>query len=631
MPGLVLVGMTLVVGAGGAAVAARLAAPGLVDRITTLMICALAELVAVLLVLGAADELRPWPVAGVEIGASVLLVVGLGAAATGRFVVGLGADLMAVVGRWRVLVRHPWLALLALTAAVELAWHVLIALALPVTGFDALEYHLTTVGWWLQHAGFTPNLLDKFSAGYPASTELVFAHVAMFTHNAHAVDLTQIGFAGLGALATAGLARAFGAIRVYAAGAGLLFFVTPIVLAQSRVAYVDVAAAAELAACLLCLCRALILGRAGDGRRALGAVAVSGLAAGLCIGAKPTGLPWVVAVIAALVVGVTLLWRRAVAAVAAVGVFLLTTVGLGGYWYIRDWVKYHNPVYPQALHVLGVAVFHGEALIDPAPKYRHFPLNVLWSWVYDALPFAKVHAVAIDQRQGGLGPAFVYLLLPLAVVFVVQAVRRRHDGDASTWLVIAAVVIGVLLSPYAWWSRFTMQLVVLGAALAALTFTRLGRWRLGSLPGAPALATLMTLAALAGAALVTKSTDVSPSAVGALSVRQVLHEARHPVLGEFLDAGGAGVADGAPAGSVVAEDPANVIFSFAPFGAHFERRVVAVDLRSPGVLGRLAAAGARYVFVAPPLYLQQPVTLPPTGFSLVLAADGYRLYRVTGT
>jgi len=175
-----------------------------------------------------------------------------------------------------------------------------------------------------------------------------------------------------------------------------------------------------------------------------------------------------------------------------------------------------------------------------------------------------------------------------------------------------------------------MQLVVLGAALAALTLTRLGRWRIASVTGAPALATLMTLAALVGVALVTKSTDVTPSTAGALSVHQVLHEARHRALGVFLDPGGSAVADAAPAGSVVAEDPANVTFSFAPFGTRFERRVVGVDLRSPGVLGRLTAAGAQYVFVAPPLYVQQPVTLPSSGFTLVLSADGYRLYRVTG-
>lgn len=631
---LVLVALSAVLLVGGGALSSRMVGRSLLDRVMSLVVTSLSLVVALLLVAGVAGILRPVPVACLEGGATAVLLTATGGPRrTAAWFSALGADLLAVARRWPALWRRPWLVVLLAVSGAELLWRAALTLVLPPTGFDALEYHLTTVAWWLQRGGFGRNPLDAFSAGYPANTELLFTHVALFTHDARLVGLTQLALAVVGALATAALGRTMGAARADAATAGCVFFLTPVLLAQSRVAYVDVAAATTLVCSLYFLLR-FASPDEGDRTSPVVFLGLSGLGAGLCLGTKVTGLPWVSAL--ALVVAVLLVWRTRrgrlspMAALGTGAVFLAGSVALGGYWYVHDLVQYHDPVYPQMLALLGTVVFPGRHLVDAAPSYRSFPANVAWSWAHDLLPFVKTPVIAVDQRDGGLGPAFVYVLLPLSAVLAVQTALRRSGRRAAIVTLVAAVCLGWLLSPYAWWSRFTLQLAAAGAALAAVTLTGMRHRRLGRLPLRGAVASVLALAALVGAANATRSTDVVPSAHGPLSLSAVLRLATHPAARNQLDPGGLTVAAAAPAGATVAVDPANVTFSFAAFGAGFQHRVVAVDLTTPDLGAELGALHAQYVFTAPALYLQRPADVSGRGLTLVRALDGYRLYRVAG-
>ena len=103
-------------------------------------------------------------------------------------------------------------------AALALAWQLLVALVLPPFAFDALTYHLTIVATWLQQDNLDPTPLSLCCSHYPANAELMFTWPVLFEGSDALVDTVQIGFAVLGSLATAGIARSAGLGRAAVGG-----------------------------------------------------------------------------------------------------------------------------------------------------------------------------------------------------------------------------------------------------------------------------------------------------------------------------------------------------------------------------------------------------------------------------
>ncbi len=614
---------TLVLFIGGAALAARLSGPSLVERLLALQIATVSELVICLLVAGTAHFLRPLPVAIEYVGVSALLVFASGGRRTGEWVRRLGGDLGRTAWAGRRALRSPWVALLAVVSLGELAWRCALAFLLPPTGQDALNYHLVTVAWWLQRGAFVANPFRVTSEGDPANTELVFAHVALFSHNVQVVDLTQIAFALSGALATAGMARLLGARRAMAAVAGVLFFLTPIVLAQSMAAYVDVATASAFAACLYFITRYLrrlsppVARNPARSRRLL---LLAGLAGGLCLGSKSQTPIWIASIAIVLAVNLALVVRRGWLtpwrALSALGTFVLVTVALGGYWYIRDSVVHGNPVYPDLVSVAGRTVFKGYPMLQASPST--FPISIVKSWAHDLVPFAHSEAFyRYDQRAGGLGPVWVYVMLPILVFAAIGLVRHR---DRILLCVLAMVTLAWLASPYPWWSRFTIELVVVGAAVTAVCLSRL------STRTATALAWIMTALVLLGVAMTSWQYQLGDGR--AIDTPQVVRLAGATPETRTVNLGGYNVANRVPTGDLVALDPENVSLPFIAWGMHFQHRVVAVDLAPRGLGPRLRASGAQYVFVATRDTYGRTVHLPRPLVQLVASQGGLSLYRV---
>ena len=624
-----LTAATAILAFGGAAIAARLSGRGLIERTLALIVGALSELIVCLLVAGMGGFLNPPGVAlSYLVASSILVCLVAGPRRTWAWMKTLARDAGRAIGDGKRVLRRPWIAVLAAVSAVELVWRGVLAYALPLTGSDALHYHLTTVAWWLQTAGFSENPFTAESRGYPSGTELVFAHVALFAHRIEVVNLVQIGFALLGALATAGLARVFGARRGTSAVAGMLFFLTPVVLAQSAIAYVDIAAASEFTASLYFISRYL----RGSEETSSGAdrknVLLAGLAGGLALGSKPSAPLWISAVIFALVVfsffartryAVPL--RRSAGTLA---VFVAAVMIVGGYWYVRNSVVYHDPVYPASVVVHSRTLFRGaagmEQLVESPPgRAPRFPLSIAHSWAHDLVPFLTTERFyRYDQRSGGLGPVWIYILLPALGLSVLRLAKKR---DVAVIGILATVTLAWLASPYAWWSRFSLFLVSIGAAAAAVQIDRLWPLRRAKL-----LAWGMVATVLLGVCMATWEYQLGDGR----SIDTVA-AARLVAAGQAertLDIGGFEVAQRAPAGSVVAVDPNDVTILFPVWGLRFERKVVAVDLDAAGAWDRLRRSGAEYVFVASERAARRVSLLRPGSTRLVAAKKGFRIFRI---
>jgi hypothetical protein len=378
----------------------------------------------------------------------------------------------------RELVGAPLATVLILVALATLGILVVLALLLPPFGYDAYTYHLPMVAVWMQTGNISTRVpYNGYSNEYPADTELIYTWLALFVHNYSLQSLCQVFYSLAGWLAVAGIGRAVGLRRSLALAAGALYFVTPIVLANSLSAYVDMAFAAMCLILTFFTLRHIYEPRTGH-------LALAGLAGGLCIGMKSTGVVYVVIAIAVLTGSYALRWWRSGEKQArktrervlsdlatAVAFFAIPIVAFGSYWYARDWVNFGNPVYPYTITLFG-HVFPGLGTIQDIlvkqqtpPQWANLPSwrQAVASWQTD-LP-GKFTTYGYDQRLGGFGVQWPLLELPALALFTLYALWKRLD---LCFTLVLPTLIVLLLQPASWWSRYMVFIV--GPAAVALFF-----------------------------------------------------------------------------------------------------------------------------------------------------------------
>jgi hypothetical protein len=613
----------VLVSLSAAAVIARLRLVSLPDRAVGFGTLAVAQVELSLLVSGALlDSLRR----------PTLLAVN--AVATAAALLYGGRDLLAAVRAVRLPERTrlrrvaPWAAILVVVAAAEVAWRTFSAAVLPPYAWDGLSYHLTTTAEWIQRGKLVTNPLSLCCAHYPLNTELTFVWPGLLLGNDTLVDGVQIGFAVLGTAAVAGIARVAGCSRTGACAAGAIFFLTPVILAQSATNYNDVAFTGMFLCGLFFVLRYVV---AGVTRPAY--LALAGLGAGFALGSKGTGLIYAGVLLLVVVGGVVVVRRRSepLAAGGAVLAFCASLILTGAFWYGRNLVDHGNPVYPFDLSIAGIRLFSGplhlsQILSNPI-QYRGESnwSRVVHSWFHDATPTRGGSAFYnYEERIGGFGIVWPWVALPAIAVFVLYAVRRRRDLLLAFILPIAVIFV---LQPYEWWSRFTMILPALGAVAIVFVLERV-RGRLLA-----ALQVVVVTLVLLGAALATGRVD--PAGHGhVLSAFQVVRLATAPgserTLGRlfhyeyrWLDH----IPINVPVDVELGNEPR---FVYPEFGPKFERAVHALRARDePSLTRRLQADRPAYVLVGDGSRLDKLASASP---ALHLVYRNYRVaaYRVSG-
>jgi hypothetical protein len=369
-----------------------------------------------------------------------------------------------------------WLAALVVVACAEIAWRIVIGIVMPPYAGDALWYHLTTVAGWIQHGRIGPSELSIWSTVHPQGGELDFAWTALLLGDDRLVDLVQLPFAVLGAVAVAGIGRTCGLTRRSAAAAGCLFLLTPIVLSQTTASYTDTASIALVLTAyhfLLRAVRALLEDRVNvpTGPWLL----LAGLAGGLALGTKQLALLYMAVLAGVLIAGLVVTFARhqrsAAALVQFLALFALPLVALGAYHYIETWVRFGSPAYPVRVALFGLELFSGHPLnqfLSTPPSEGTWWREIWGQWHADHffLTHPRFHAYSYDGRPSGLGPLWSYLGFVALIAFAVRTAWRER---VLFWTAVAPVGIMLALQPYRWWSRFTMILAAFGViAIMAL-------------------------------------------------------------------------------------------------------------------------------------------------------------------
>ena len=369
---------------------------------------------------------------------------------------------------WRALAWPPTAAA-AVIVVLSIATRVVLAVRLPVADLLGWQYHLDFVDVWLQANRIVGVPQNQWTDGWPATGELLTTWLAAFGRSDALTGFTGLLPIPIAMVGCMGLARSFGASRETALLAGLLFGMTPAMLALAGTTYVDTAFTAAVVAAWWYGLRMI------GGERDASAALLFGIAVGLALGIKGTSFILVLPMLAT--VGTILLvdavrgisghtrlwapWRPVVA--LAVPVLLL-----GASWYLKNLLVHGNPVYP-----IGIGPFEGleagsygappepDALQGLAPVAQ-----IAISWAHDW----QLGTYLYNQRPGGFGHAWL-LLVALAVIGLYLLVKRRPW--AALLLVVAPVLIALAVLNSAWYARYTLFVPAVALPLAAITLDRL--------------------------------------------------------------------------------------------------------------------------------------------------------------
>jgi len=278
--------------------------------------------------------------------------------------------LLAVVSRVRAIRSRPeaarapisestWISRAAAAVAVVAlalwvgawAW---IASVQPTMKIDTLTFHLPNIARWIQSETFWQ--VDQFVAllshgNYPENGDVVFLSVVLPWENDAFVQLVNVPYLALCALAVYGIARELRAPSALAVLAGAVFTALPAMLFTAQGgAQTDLVMYSTLGSGILFLLRHSRTGRVSE-------LALAGLALGLAFGTKWYGVSSVAVVLGVWAIA-GLLARRGPSVVARQGAALTGLVALaGGFWLVRNWVVSSNPLYPVKVELAGLTLF----------------------------------------------------------------------------------------------------------------------------------------------------------------------------------------------------------------------------------------------------------------------------------
>ncbi|MBI4849369.1 MAG: hypothetical protein HY808_12485 [Nitrospirae bacterium] len=351
---------------------------------------------------------------------------------------------------------------------ISACWIIFLGYLFPSYTWDALWYHLPIVGYIMQSGAIKEvsnhSFINQFINIFPKNIELFFLWNIIFLKSDVISDLCQLLFTFIGMLTIYSIAVKLKVGEKHAAWAGLLFFFAPVIILQSSTNYVDIAVSVLfLVAINFLLCNSY---------PSSFSLLLAGLTTGILLGSKGSGPLFVIILSAAFLVKevITYLKLQEIKSLSKTQAlakssrlyliyFLAPILLIGGYWYVKNWILYGNPVYPMEISVFNITIFKGlyKGIIEPAPEVFN-GLSYFGKLFYVWAERAEYYFY--DSRLSGFGPLWFILFLPAFVFsFVYALIKKRFNFIAVSAVLIAAF----LFSPRNWNTRYVIFLFGLGA------------------------------------------------------------------------------------------------------------------------------------------------------------------------
>jgi hypothetical protein len=176
----------------------------------------------------------------------------------------------------------PALWMLGAVVMVAMMLNAFLIISTPPNNFDSMTYHLSRVGYFLQHQSLspwaTPNLRQT---SFPYHAEVGFLWTILFAGSDRLTGFVQWAALIASAIAVAGTARAMGASVRKSIFAGLILFTFPMMILQSLTTQNDLVVASFA-------CAGLYLFALGAYQKRARLLMLSGIAIALGLGTKTT-------------------------------------------------------------------------------------------------------------------------------------------------------------------------------------------------------------------------------------------------------------------------------------------------------------------------------------------------------
>ncbi len=301
---------------------------------------------------------------------------------------------------------------------------------------DALGYHLPKIAEWVLAGAFTREMGTDYVAPFPAGFELIEAWWVVFLHHDVLIEMAGVEFAVLAFLAVRLLALELGQSSKTAFLAATLYLLTPAVGLQAVSCLNDGAIAA-----LVLSTAALVVARAHP--------VLILLPMGLAVGIKSTSV--------FALAGWALLWfwnrrepRIAPATLKGAVAIAGTALAAGGFWYLRNFVWYGNPLHPVKSGPLSYYERIWYVQVGPDPSsLLHSVGELVTNLVYDA----QSGFTPICWGTSGWG------IVPFSIGIVALLHQIRDDRPlravAAAFLVSMLAVL-LMVKPDAWFARFIL-------------------------------------------------------------------------------------------------------------------------------------------------------------------------------
>lgn len=322
--------------------------------------------------------------------------------------------------------------------------------------YDSVTYHLPFAVEWLKTGNLWQVYYSAFAGPlghYPSNFEL-FALWSYFPFNkdyfVNLINLPVIPLLGVSIYAVARNLKIDTIMALLVTG---LFLYMPQIFRQLGVPLVDLFFAFSFMAAIYFLQEFIQTKSMKD-------LFLMGLAAGLFIGTKYLGIPYLLPLlfIGFIAIGHIYKWnvRSISKGVAFIVAGLLMT---GGFWYIRNWVVAGNPLFPMEIKLFGMRIFEGYYGLSEKVLGYSLDQNVKdWSGLQEFLE-AYFHMVG---APGFLIVIALMLLMGIGVVYGLKylfAKNNKKEMLKKTGVLLLPMIAAYLFYFY-WRSPFTYTNVV---------------------------------------------------------------------------------------------------------------------------------------------------------------------------
>jgi hypothetical protein len=135
---------------------------------------------------------------------------------------------------------------------------------------------------------------------------------------------------------------------------------------------------------------------------------------------------------------------------------------LGGFWYMKNFYYYRNPLWPITISLANHKIFDGlieekeRSRRELPPSYIGKPLwKNIWNSFCEKTPYYNY-----DSRQGGLGAVWFIFGIPALILSIIISFVNKNYLMAG---LVLLSLLGWLIHPLPWWPRYSLFLAGIGS------------------------------------------------------------------------------------------------------------------------------------------------------------------------